>query len=210
MNRERRIKCFWMVPLEKCRYWARTYEPTEDSQPKCPVTGSFHNASVLMGDGEMEYYDHSSGNKFLRMKDEPDPPWNTYPKVCDCGYTFTRAATRHVLHRQLYKRADTGEEVTVEEAPVGAMWNSWWYGKWAQGSDGMSLTVKTPGGEWVIDNRCSNCTLPDDNVHKCWVRHGEPPNITVDKNGVTCSAGGGSIAQPGYHGFLRAGYLEEC
>jgi len=72
------------------------------------------------------------------------------------------------------------------------------------------LVVICPDGHWWnIDSRCSNCTLPDDKAHHCWVRHGEPPNITVDKNGLTCSAGGGSIltSDGGYHGFLQNGSL---
>ena len=67
---------------------------------------------------------------------------------------------------------------------------------------------KLPNGrEWDIDSRCSNCTLPDDRIHRCWVRHGEPPNIHVDKNGHTCSAGAGSILAGDYHGFLHNGEL---
>ncbi len=70
------------------------------------------------------------------------------------------------------------------------------------------LMVVCPDGHWWnIDSRCSNCTMKDDRVHRCWVRHGEPPNITVDKNGVTCQAGGGSIQTPDWHGFLRNGEL---
>ena len=40
-----------------------------------------------------------------------------------------------------------------------------------------------------------------------WIKNA---NITVDKNGNTCSAGGGSIMGRTYHGFLRNGYLDEC
>jgi hypothetical protein len=47
--------------------------------------------------------------------------------------------------------------------------------------------------------------MPDDGEHRCWVRHGEPPRITVDKNGPTCQAGAGSILAGDYHGFLRDG-----
>lgn len=50
----------------------------------------------------------------------------------------------------------------------------------------------------------------DARPHKCWVRHGEAPNIHVDKNGVTCGAGAGSIAVPSYHGFLHNGHLTDC
>lgn len=112
----------------------------------------------------------------------------------------------------LYKRADTGELVTLREAPPGAMWRTTWYEDvpFLTGIDGQSWTVKTPDGDWCIDSRASNCTLPKDDVHKCWCRHGEAPNFTVDKNGVTCSAGAGSIQCGSYHGFLRGGYLEGC
>lgn len=72
--------------------------------------------------------------------------------------------------------------------------------------DGRHLVAVLPNGiTWDIMSRCSNCTLPNDTKHRCWVVQGDVPNITVDKNGVTCAAGAGSIAVPGYHGFLRNG-----
>lgn len=74
-------------------------------------------------------------------------------------------------------------------------------------ADGPALWVQTPGGGWCIDSRASNCTMPYDYDHRCWVRHGEPPAITVDKAGVTCQAGAGSIQCGSYHGFLRDGAL---
>lgn len=49
----------------------------------------------------------------------------------------------------------------------------------------------------------------DARPHKCWVRHGTPPRVTVDKDGLTCGAGAGSIAVPGYHGHLQNGYLTD-
>jgi hypothetical protein len=73
--------------------------------------------------------------------------------------------------------------------------------------DGPALWVMTPGGSWCVDSRASNCTQPYDYAHRCWIRHGEPPSITVDKNGLTCQAGAGSIAVGSYHGFLRNGQL---
>jgi hypothetical protein len=74
-------------------------------------------------------------------------------------------------------------------------------------SGGPCLCVMTPGGIWRIDTRASNCTMPYDYAHRCWIRHGEPPNVTVDKAGVTCAAGAGSIQCDTYHGFLRDGEL---
>lgn len=64
------------------------------------------------------------------------------------------------------------------------------------------------GWVWELDSRASNCGSPGDRQHRCWVRHGEPPALTVDKAGATCPAGAGSIQSGrGWHGFLRAGKL---
>lgn len=125
-----------------------------------------------------------------------------------------------------WRRPDTGEEQRlVQEFAPGAMWYSLWLERqykagrrtpnskgstaWHPGPDGRILSVLTPGGVWIIDSRASNCTLPYDNEHHCWIRHGTPPMITVDKNGNTCQAGAGSIQCGPYHGFLRNGELVE-
>jgi hypothetical protein len=78
--------------------------------------------------------------------------------------------------------------------------------------DGKHLFVITPGGWWNIDGRCSNCDKKDDRLHRCWVRHGDPAagTLHVDKNGLTCGAGAGSIQADGYHGFLHNGRLVSC
>lgn len=75
--------------------------------------------------------------------------------------------------------------------------------------DGPQLTVVLPDNTpWNIDSRASNCTMPYDYSHRCWIREGEPPNVTAGKNGNTCAAGAGSIATPNYHGFLRNGVIK--
>jgi len=57
----------------------------------------------------------------------------------------------------------------------------------------------------------ANCTAyVDARPHHCWVREGVPPLLTVGKTGITCGAGAGSILVPGWHGFLRNGFLEQC
>jgi hypothetical protein len=96
------------------------------------------------------------------------------------------------------------------------------------------------GHDWQIDGIASNCDAPcqdcgrpmhlhfadtetrkanaiecrklNPRPHKCWIRHGEPgtPSFHVDKNGVTCNAGAGSILAGNYHGFLHHGHLREC
>lgn len=114
----------------------------------------------------------------------------------------------------ILRRTDTGEEFTdYASLPVGAMWFADWYGLRWNPQLGFSLIVKTPGGDWHVDQKSSNCGMPEDKFqeqHHCWIIEGEVPNITVSKNGKTCSAGGGSIQIGSYHGFLRNGYLEEC
>ena len=105
-----------------------------------------------------------------------------------------------------------------EDFGPGAMyfadWEQWtdsagvvhWGFDWTN-QTGPSLHVITPGGVWNIDQRASNCNQTQDTIHRCWVRHGEPPFVTVDKQGRTCSAGAGSIRCGAYHGFLREGRL---
>lgn len=79
------------------------------------------------------------------------------------------------------------------------------FARWTN-CDGRHLHAVLPNGRhWDIDSRARNCGSPDDGEHRCWVRHGEPPNVHVDKAGLTCSAGAGSIAVDGYHGFLHHG-----
>ncbi len=101
-----------------------------------------------------------------------------------------------------------GQRVLIREIPPGGMWRAdWWPGKGPD--DGAALMVQTPGGEWMIDGQASNCDRPND-PHFCWVRHGVPPDVTVDKVGDTCGAGASSVLTGTYHGFLRAGFLESC
>lgn len=110
-----------------------------------------------------------------------------------------------------FVRPDTGERrKRVYEFGPGAMWHIVWYPRnafWDNEAEA-PLTVICPNGhEWIIDSRASNCTMKEDRQHRCWVRHGIPPMITVDKNGFTCSAGAGSIQAGDWHGFLRNGEL---
>jgi hypothetical protein len=131
---------------------------------------------------------------------------------CDCG--CKQKITRE--HRQ-YRRTDTGEIMPYPDSfGPGAMYfveayqHEGKYRDWNNDS-GQHLHVILPNGHpWDIDTRASNCTMKDDRNHRCWIRHGEPPNITVDKNGLTCAAGAGSIAAGGYHGFLRNGFFVTC
>jgi hypothetical protein len=103
-----------------------------------------------------------------------------------------------------------GDEVPHRQAPPGAMWFAKWAEKFSAGFDGRALIVRLPDGhDWRVDGEATNCTRPGDKSHRCWLREGEPPYVTVGKtpDDLTCSAGAGSILSPGYHGFLHAGVL---
>lgn len=195
------IKCFFLEPLEpaRTRRWLRRYS----SVTPCEQCG-YHNAKVLLGDFDGE------ADELRERPPAEDPRW---PASCPCGYVFQDGDSRQLFTHHLFRRADTGELTTLHEAVPGAMWFAPWLSDCAEwkGPDGQTLIVRCPpdGHDWIVDGRASNCTLPDYKVHKCWVRHGSPPNITVDKNGVTCSAGAGSIQTRTWHGFLRNGELVE-
>ena len=74
--------------------------------------------------------------------------------------------------------------------------------------DGRHVWVVLPGGDlWNSHWRASNCTMKEDRLHRCWVLHGLWPDVTADKNGLTCAAGAGSIVGTSFHGFLRNGVL---
>ena len=110
----------------------------------------------------------------------------------------------------IYRRVDTGEELHGKK-PAGAMWfcEPEYQQYYQAGPDGRTLFVETPGGTWTVDSQASNCTKPNDKEHRCWCRHGDAPNITVNKIGNTCFAGAGSILMANFHGFLIDGELVE-
>lgn len=84
-------------------------------------------------------------------------------------------------------------------------WGGYCHSRWTN-CKGRHLWAMCPNGQtWDIDSRARNCGLPDDGKHRCWVRHGRPPKVHVDKEGRTCQAGAGSIVAGDYHGFLHDG-----
>jgi hypothetical protein len=200
----KRIRCFLLEPTGKTKHSLRRYA----SGSTCPSGEmSYHNAQTFVGVRPVE----DAARVLEERTPRDDPRWPTH---CGCGYEFKADDSWQDFTRELYRRADTGEEMTLREAPPGAMYYAPWLSDLPhyRGPDGRTLIVKCPpdGHDWIVDSRASNCTMPQDDVHKCWVRHGEAPDITVDKNGHTCAAGGGSILTPKWHGFLRNGWLEGC
>lgn len=191
-------KCFLLTETDRMYVHLRRFCFDND---KCPVHG-YHNARTLVGDApKVKNVDHNA-------VDIPTPPRDDsrWPTFCDCGYKFLSTDEWQLFIRQQYIDKETGKLTSWERAEIGAMR----YIDWIQdmvGPDGRTLEVKTPGGDWIIDSMATNCTMKNDRIHRCWVRHGIPPMITVDKNGNTCAAGAGSIQIRDYHGFLTNGFL---
>lgn len=202
----RGVDCYVVVPTGRVLVGLRRYTPRTGTAWTC--ADSYHQALRIIGETDgvpseklggiwcsPERYDWS-------WPGHGDPAW---PTTCDqCDYHFSDDDEWQQCIDVLWERPDTGQRATLRDFGPGAMWDADWY-PW-KGPDGRCLVVKCPNGqEWVIDSRASNCTMPDDTAHRCWVRHGQPPHVTVDKNGLTCAAGAGSIQAGDYHGFLRDG-----
>jgi hypothetical protein len=209
------IKCFFVEPTGIVELYLRRYSRGDAA---CSSGWPYHNAMSLLGDAPavyVTYDDHECPNIAERPEqiDKHDPRW---PVECICGYKFTPKDHYQIFQESVYRRHDTGEEFSLRHLPLGAMYFADWFlrpGKnhW-RGPDNHCLVVMVPGKdmqprEWMVDGRANNCDLPHDTDHRCWVRHGQVPEITVDKNGRTCNAGAGSIKTDGWHGFLRSGYL---
>lgn len=208
------IRTFLLEPTDQVRRWLRRY--TRASTRGWTCAEGWHEAMVLFDDSPAIFTDvpmtgWTHRTLTHREADRPadtDPRW---PLTCaKCAFVFAPDETRQFFYDLLYRRADTGALLTIRDAPPGAMWDAWWLHDLRGGPiggptpDGRRMMVVCPNGrQWFIDGRASNCTLPNDNEHRCWIRHGEPPLLVVDKSGgPTCSAGAGSIQAGDYHGFL--------
>jgi hypothetical protein len=210
-----RVQCFMIEPSQWARRYLRRYAIKGDY--KCDQSPlKIHEAKFELADGDLLIVQGDSGRKHFALADPTEPPKSDlrWPKACKCGYEFLDEDEWQLLFIPLYRRLDRVNGLfTLDQAPAGAMWydlqDDGTY-KQFKGPDGRRLNVMTPGGDWCIDWRASNCTMPYDNEHQCWCRHGVPPEVTVDKIGHTCAAGAGSIVRGSYHGFLRNGYLEGC
>lgn len=203
---------FWTQEAEpkRSRQWLRRYSAGYGGGDYTCASG-WHEARSRIEDAPTIVSEEGYSRAPEAAAFDGDDRW---PAYCanGCGYEFRPEDNWQVFTKRVYVRPDTGEEMTIEDAPPGAMWDAWWY-PW-KGPDGLSLNVVCPNGQsWSVDHRASNCTMPDDNVHRCWVRHGDPrtERVTVDKNGLTCEAGAGSISigdgDKNWHGFLRDGEL---
>lgn len=205
-------------------YWD-DYDKDGQSRSTCPnVHGEghagYHDAKVFLAKTPTKH-DWELGG------DVKDYKLEQFPQQCDgCGapvpfgapsYTWGQEGTQlslQVFRKTLYSTASGDPE------PGDLFWADWYHSKhegverclfWDNCKGPHLMAVLPNGHHWDIDSRASNCASPEDRIHRCWVKEGTPPNITVGKGGVTCAAGAGSIAagkwgkNPPWHGFLRNG-----
>jgi hypothetical protein len=231
MPSEHRVR--FMKPVGT-RAWLRVYWGNDDC-PNSYGKGhpGIHNAKVFIGESQTLNDWNFGGN----ISDYPDERWPTKcehcpaiivpvpDELCSCGCGEMRppknAPMRSIHHRIVYEAQD-GTRAVRDELQPGDMYWADWYGcngacihGWTN-CDGKHLILTIPYGQdkastfpWDINGRASNCTKPNDTTHRCWVKHGnhEANELTVNKAGATCDAGGGSIQVTGYHGVVTDNVL---
>jgi hypothetical protein len=185
------IQCFMLEPTEMAKVGLRRFRreagACSASRGYCDAIADLGTAPIVR---DAEGYWQVDKTLFT-FPDESDPRW---PTECEhCGVPFTAADHFQDWSEQLYTRSDTGEAMTLREAPPGAIWDASWYSR--KGPDGKSLICKTPGGDWWIDGSASN--------GPGWDRTGVPPLLKVSPS-IQCND---------YHGYLGMdvpGQLKEC
>ena len=187
--------CFFLESTNRCRRALRRYvlvDEPNDPRRTCSSSGiGYHNAEVLIEDGT--YSKTADGFYRTEPSEMPhdDPRWASH---CICGYEFRDADAWQLFWNPIYRRVDTGSEMTLRDAAVGAMYDATWLHQLHgyRVIDGMTLVVKLPGGgEWVIDGESQGGGY--------WNRTGKPPKITVRR----------SILASHYHGWLTDGVLSD-
>ena len=208
----KRVRCFFLEPTDQVEMLLRRYRSEHGDSPRpqatCPLEHGYHDASVVIGRVHAsacpELHDGRPVSGDVWPHD--DPRW---PARCACGYTFAAEDSWQFNPDRLYRRLDTGELMLLALAPRSAMSGADWMrdvkqreykgpGSWI-GPDGLSLYVRTPGGDWFVDGPASN--------GQGWTREGKIPDITARPSILVPSA---KIGPARYHGFLTAGWLEEC
>jgi hypothetical protein len=205
MGRYKGVDCFFLTPIARVQVRLRRYA----SGTGCKGKGTYCNAEKVI-DEEPLPVEESKTSGDLHPHDD-----DRWPEKCEhCGREFKDSDHWQINYDRMFERSDGKPPATIQNAPAGAMWYADWMPDFYRGPDGHCLVVRCPNMmDWVIDGRATNCTKPKDRTHKCWVRIGEPPNVTISKKGNTCSAGAGSIGigegDKHYHGFLRDGKLTD-
>jgi hypothetical protein len=192
--------CFWIEPTDEVEIHLRRYSGSASSKC-CAASGfGYHNVSLPVERGSKFSYPTVHGDVW----NHTDPRW---PWACSCGYVFQESDHWQFNPETLYRRGDTGELVTQDAAPAGALMNAWWLKDWSfytVGADGIILSVKLPDRSWWCPD---GPAFPNgEAVPSAWQRTGAVPKVTVTPSILV--GGGGSPTS--YHGFLTDGVLVSC
>lgn len=193
-----------------------TYEnacPNSYGRPGIP---GMHNAYAEIGD-------RLGSTDFGGFGVESDYAEEKWPISCkDCGAPVpARSEPKAVGERGIYLTRQVSvsrlyDSPSGQPEPGDVYWMDYHYPgecPFWDNCNGDHLWAILPNGHtWDIDGRANNCTQKEEKTHRCWVRTGTPEagNVHVDKNGHTCEAGAGSIAVPGWHGFLHGFHWNGC
>src|SRR3954452_17871442 len=137
-----RIRCFLLEPTGQAQVKLRRYAHVGD----CPL--GYHDASTFFRNepevtNDEGYLCHNSVGD---VPSHDDPRW---PRQCSgCSYLFREEDVWQRFTERLYRRKDTGEEMTLRDAPPGAMWEAWWFDDMWVPQGKHNLVVRTPGGDW--------------------------------------------------------------
>jgi len=212
------VLCDRVDPCDQCPGG----HPHKVWQSSCPNSygrgrPGVHNAITPIGDVP----ELGAWGAFGDVGDHPEERW---PTSCrDCGAAVPpvdrsvqvvgdswNEVTRQVFTERLY---DTESGVPEPGDLYYTSFHDPGHCPYWDNCDGRHLHGVVPNGDhWDIDSRCSNCTLREDRLHRCWVRSGTPEDGTlhVGKGGLTCAAGAGSIQTAGWHGFLHGMSWSAC
>lgn len=185
------VRCFWLEPTEEVEVNLRRYR--RGVAQDCPH-GGYHDATRMLARGLKKDYPDYHGD----WHDHDDPCW---PTQCSCGYVFAPDDHWQANPDEVLRRVDTGELMTANSAPAGAMRHADWqirYSGYKVGDDGVMLAVKLPDGHWwTVDGPAY---VNGRQQPGSWTRHGAIPNVTAMP----------SIDTKTYHGWLTNGYLRKC
>ncbi len=191
--------------------------PRREYLDSCPNTYGTGRPGTHEGRTFVRDTDYIIGSSEVTPGKDETYPAEMWPTACKCcgapvpaqdGPPKALGETGPYVHRQVSAERlyDTASGKPEPGDVYRLAWHEPGHCPYWDNCDGVHLQGITPNGErWDISSRASNCGLKHDRYHRCWVQHGDPPSLTIDKNGSTCSAGGGSIQVSGWHGFLKAG-----
>jgi hypothetical protein len=144
------IPCYLLEPIQRTRRFLRRYNG--DSHGQCPEGHGYHDAMVFLDEvSELDEQgqERTTGDNWPH----DDPHW---PPSCACGYVFQPGDGWQLFQRGLWRRADTGKIMTLDESTPGAIWHAYWMPE-KYYVDGQYLICRCPGNhDWCIDSRAGN------------------------------------------------------